>query len=161
MAPFSAITGTNSGTKARDSDYSMSESGRRKVEAFRRVSDAVGRSIDVPGIGQVAVLPAGQRLIVAYGHEHARSGGEAGFSIGLPKRLPTVDFVVLLLGHDDLVVPTRIFLQHWDDGSRSGDSRPTPIFRRRARGREFYVLFGRNGPAEDLTPYVDAYEQLA
>jgi hypothetical protein len=138
----------------------MSTSVRRKADAFRRVSQAVGIVVSVPRTGGEAILPSRRRLVVAYGHEHPRSGGEAGFSVGIPNRLPMVDFILLLLGEADLLVPTEVFLNHWQDGSRSGDSRPTPILRRRADGG-FYVQFGRDGVSEDLTVYVDAYDQLS
>ena len=115
--------------------------------------------VTIPRTGGDAVLPSGRRVVVAYGHEHERSGGEAGFSVGIPNRLPTADILLLLLGEADLVVPADVFLRHWQDGSRSGDSRPTPIIRRRPNG-DFYVQFGRDGVIKELTAYVGAFAQF-
>jgi len=139
----------------------MDEAAVRKREALRKVEDAVGRRLSPPGRGGATTLPSGRRLLLAYGHEHARAHGEAGFSVGIPNRLPSADFLLLLLGDDDLVVPTEVFTRHWEEGSQSGDSRPTPIIRRRAREAGFYAQFGRDGAIEDLTQYIGGYSRLA
>jgi 5-methylcytosine-specific restriction protein A len=123
-----------------------------------RINALLGQQLSVPGRNGHLRLSDGRRVLLVFREPQPIKSG-ATFTTGVPNRAAPDDFLVMLMGDDDLVVPVSVLTGGLDSGSRSGDGRPTPIVHRSIDGR-FSIQFGQAGSTIDATKYVDAYSQL-